>query len=114
LTAVLFRTLPSHYCILGSCVGGAGEGGDPFTGEDPFDGSDPGEDDDPSDREDPFDGSDPGEDDDPFEGSEPAEDGDAMLPFAAKPFEQPASISATVARAASDRSFLLMFLSCVW
>jgi hypothetical protein len=55
------RTLASHCCILGSCVGDAGAGGDPFA------------------REDPFGGSDPGADDDPFEGSEPAEDGDTIL-----------------------------------
>jgi hypothetical protein len=69
-------------------------------------GSVPGEDGDLLDREDGFSGgSVPGADDDFF---------DAMLPFAPNAFEQPAVTSATVARAASDRSFLLMFLSCVW
>ena len=81
------RTLASHCCTRGSCVGDAGAGGDPF------------------DREDPFGGSVPGADDDPF---------DPVLPFAAKLFEPPAPISATVARAASGRSFLLMFHSFVW
>src|SRR6266540_7113312 len=33
-----------------------------------------------------------------------------VLPFSADPFEQPAPIRATMARAASDRSLLLMFL----
>jgi hypothetical protein len=50
-------------------------------------------------------GSVPGADDDPF---------DSVLPFAAKLYEPPAPISATVARAASGRSFLLMFHSFVW
>jgi hypothetical protein len=116
------RTLVSHGCILGSCVGDADERGtlhredafggsvpgaddDPFDREDPFGGSVPGADDDPFDREDPFGGSVPGADDDPF---------DPVLPFAAKLFETPAPISATVARAASGRSFLLMFHSFVW
>jgi hypothetical protein len=81
------RTLASHCCIRGSCVRDAGEDGDPF------------------DRADPFEGSVPGADDVAF---------DPVLPFAAKPFETPAPISATVARAASDRSFLLMFHSFVW
>jgi hypothetical protein len=36
-----------------------------------------------------------------------------VLPFSADPFEQPAPIRATVARAASGRSFLIMFfLAC--
>ena len=43
--------------------------------------------------------------DDPF---------DPVLPFAAKLFAPPAPISATAARAASGRSFLLMFHSFVW
>jgi hypothetical protein len=59
---------------------------------------------DPFDREDPFEASVPGADDDPF---------DPVLPFAAKLFETPAPISATVARAASGRSFLVMFHSFV-
>jgi hypothetical protein len=78
---------------------------DPFNREDPFGRSVPGEDGDPFDREDPFEGSVPGADDDPF---------DPVLPFAARLFEPPAPISATVARAASGRSFLLMFHSFVW
>jgi hypothetical protein len=117
------RTLASHCCTRGSCVGDAGAGGDPFDREDPFEGSVPGADDDPFDREDPFEGSVPGADDDPFdredpfEGSVPGADDvpfDPVLPFAAKLFETPAPISATVARAASGRSFLLMFHSFVW
>jgi hypothetical protein len=56
-------------------------------------------------RDDSFEGSVPGADDNPF---------DPVLPFAAKLYEPPVPISATVARAASDRSFLLMFRSCVW
>jgi hypothetical protein len=68
-------------------------------------GSVPGADDDPVDREDPSEGSVPGADDDPV---------DPVLPFAAKPYEPPAPISATVARAASGHSFLLMFHSFVW
>jgi hypothetical protein len=77
----------------------------PLHREDPLGGSVPGADDDPFEREDPFEGSVPGADDDPF---------DPVLPFAAKLYEPPAPISATVARAASGRSFLLMFHSCVW
>ena len=65
----------------------------------------PGADDDPIVPEDPFAGSVPGADDDPF---------DPALPPAAKLYEPPAPISATVARAASGRSFLLMFHSFVW
>jgi hypothetical protein len=99
------RTLASHCCIRGSCVGDAGEDGDPIDREDPFGGSVPGADDDPFDREDPFEGSVPGADDDPF---------DSVLPFAAKLYEPPAPISATVTRAASGRSFLLMFHSFAW
>jgi hypothetical protein len=37
-----------------------------------------------------------------------------VLPFSAEPFEQPAPISATVARAASGHSFLLMLSLRVW
>jgi hypothetical protein len=109
---------------------------DPFDREDPLGGSVPGADD-PFDREDlggsvpgaddPFDredlgGSVPGADDpfdgeDPLEGSVPGADDvpfDPVLPFAAKLFETPAPISATVARAASGRSFLLIVsLLCV-
>jgi hypothetical protein len=76
----------------------------PLYREDPFEGSVPGADDDPFDPDDPFGGSVPGADDDPF---------DPVLPFAARLYEPPAPISPTVARAASDRSFLLMFHSCV-
>jgi len=76
----------------------------PLHREDPSAGPSPGADDDPFDREDSFEGSVPGADDDPF---------DPVLPFAAKLYEPPAPISATVARAASDRSFLLMFHFCV-
>jgi hypothetical protein len=95
----------------------------PLHRDDPFGGSVPGADDDPIDREDPFGGSVPGADDDPidredpFGGSVPGADDvhfDPVLPFAAKLFETPAPISATVARAASGRSFLLMFHSFVW
>ena len=84
---------------------------DPFDREEPLGGSVPGADDDPIDREDPFDG------EDPFEGGVPGADDDpfdSVLPFAAKLYEPPAPISATVTRAASGRSFLLMFHSCVW
>jgi hypothetical protein len=84
---------------LGGSVPGAD---DPFDREDPLGGSVPGADDDPFDREDPLGGSVPGADDDPF---------DSVLPFAAKLYEPPAPISATVTRAASGRSFLLMFRS---
>jgi hypothetical protein len=89
----------------------------------PFGGSVPGADDDPVDRDDPFGGSVPGADNDPFAcegpfgGSVPGANDDPfdpVSPFAAKPYEPPAPISATVARAASGRSFLLMFHSFVW
>jgi hypothetical protein len=95
----------------------------PLHRDDPFGGSVPGADDDPFDRADePFEGSVPGADDpfdadDPFGGSVPGADDvpfDPLLPFAARLFEPPAPISATVARAASGRSFLLMFHSFVW
>jgi hypothetical protein len=88
---------------IGGSVPGADD--DPFDRDDPFEGSVPGADDDPFDRDDSFEGSVPGADDDPF---------DSVLPFAAKLYEPPAPISATVARAASGRSFLLMFHSFVW
>jgi hypothetical protein len=121
---------------FGGSVPGADD--DPFDREDPFEGSVPGADDDPFEREDPFEGSVPGADDDredpfggsvpgadddpferedPFEGSVPGADDDPfdlVWPFAAKLYEPPALISATVARAASGRSFLLMFHSFVW
>jgi hypothetical protein len=73
--------------------------------EDGFGGSVPGLDDVPIDREDGFGGSVPGADDDAFE---------PVSPFAAKLFAPPAPISATAARAASSRSFLLMVHSFVW
>jgi hypothetical protein len=144
LSALLCERSPVHGCILDSRLGDAGAGDDPFTArtpsaaaspaptttpptartpsaaaspaptfdrEDPFEGSVPGADEDPFEREDPFEGSVPGADDDPFEREDPF---DPVLPFAAKLYEPPAPISATVARAASGRSFLLMFHSCVW
>ena len=37
-----------------------------------------------------------------------------VLPFAAKPYEPPAPISATVARPSSGRIFLIMLRSFVW
>ena len=73
--------------------------------EDPFGGSVPGADEDPFDREDPFEGSVPGADEDPFR---------PVLPSAAKLYEPPPPISATVARAARGRSFLFIFHSFVW
>jgi hypothetical protein len=82
-----------------------GADGDPFDREDPFGGSVPGADDDPFDREEPFGGSVPGDGDDRF---------DPVWPLAAKLFEPPAPISATAARAASGRSFLVIFHSFVW
>ena len=65
----------------------------------------PGVEDDAVDREDGFGGSVPGLDDDAFE---------PVSPFAAKLFAPPAPISATAARAASSRGFLLMVHSFVW
>jgi hypothetical protein len=101
---------------------------DPSDRDDPFEGSAPGADDDPLDRDDPFEGSVPGADDDPFGGTVPGADDDPfggtvpgadddpfdlVLPLAATLYEPPAPISATVTRAASGRSFLLMFHSFV-
>jgi hypothetical protein len=124
LTAVSLRALASHCCIRGSCAGDAGAGSDPFDRGDACGGSVPGADGDPFDRGDPFEGSVPGADGDPFDregpcgGSVPGADDDhpfdPVLRFAAKLVETPAPISATVARAASGRSFLLMFHSFVW
>jgi hypothetical protein len=69
-------------------------------------GSVPGADDnDLFDGEDAFESSVPSADDDPF---------DAVSPLAARLYEPPAPITATVARAASDRCFLLMFAPCMW
>jgi hypothetical protein len=96
---------------------GDADGGDPFEREHPFGGSVPGADDDPFEREDPFGGSVPGADDDPFGGSVPGADDDLfdpVLPFAARLLEPPAPISATVATAASRRSFLFMAHSFAW
>ena len=75
-----------------------------FECEDPFGGSVPGADDDRLDRDGVFGGSVPGADDDRF---------DSVLPSAARLSEAPVPISATMARAASGRSFLIMFGSCV-
>jgi hypothetical protein len=105
--------------LIGGSVPGADD--DPVEREDPFEGSVPG-DDDPFDRDDPIGGSVPGHDDpfdreDPFELSVPGADDlpfDPVLPFAAKLFQPPAPINATVARAASGFSFLLMLHSFVW
>jgi hypothetical protein len=95
--------------------------------DDPIGGSVPGaDDDDRVDREDPIGGSVPGADDEPVEDDEddPVEREDAFedsddplapaLPFAARLYEPPAPISATVARAASGRCFLFMSHSFVW
>jgi hypothetical protein len=94
-----------------------------------FEGSVPGADDDRFDLEDRFGGSVPGTDDDrfdpedPFGGSVPGADDNTcdrddrfgwVLPSAAKLYDAPAPISATVARAASGRSFLVMVRSFVW
>ena len=96
------RPLHREDRLQGSVLGAEDE---PSDRDDPFEGSVPGADDDPADRDDPFGGSVPGADDDPF---------DPVLPFAARLYEPPAPISATVARMASGRSFLLIFHSFVW
>jgi hypothetical protein len=77
----------------------------PFECDDPCDGGGPGAGEVPVDPEVPMDGGGPGADDAPFE---------PVLPFAAELYEPPVPISATVARATSGRSFLLMFHSFVW
>jgi hypothetical protein len=98
---------------LGGSVPGADD--DPCDREDRLGGSVPGADDDPCDREDRLGGSVPGADADPCDREDALDDPlDSVLPFAAKLYEPPAPISATVTRAASGRSFLLMFHSFVW
>jgi hypothetical protein len=90
---------------FGGSVPGADDN-DLFGREDAFGGSVPGADDnDLFDGEDAFESSVPSADDDPF---------DAGSPLAARLYEPPAPITATVARAASGRSSLLMFAPCVW
>jgi hypothetical protein len=121
LSAVLCERSPVHCCTLDPRAGDAGRR--PLHREDPCEGGVPGADDDPVDRGVACEGGVPGADDDPVdrgvacEGGVPGADDDPVdpvLPFAANVYEPPAPISATVARAASGRSFLLMFHSCVW
>jgi hypothetical protein len=118
---------------IGGSVPGAGDD-DRVDREDPIGGSVPGADDepleddedDPVEPDDPIGGSVPGDDDgdtvdddeDPVEREDAFEDSDdpfaPALPFAARLYEPPAPISATVARAASGRCFLFMSHSFVW
>jgi hypothetical protein len=118
--------VPTHVSSLHreDPIGGSvpGADNDPVNPEDSIGGSVPGADNDRVDPEDPIDGSVPGasdplEPEDPLGGSAPGADDDdpfaAVLSFAARLYEPPPPISATVARAASGRSFLLMSHSFV-
>jgi hypothetical protein len=111
---------PHREDALGGSVPGADD--DRFDREDALGGSAPGAADDRFDREDALGGSAPGAPDDRFDREDPfggsvlgADDDrcDSVLSFAAKLYEPPAPIRATVTRAASGRRFLLMFHSFV-